>query len=250
MSLFAREEAPACSYWPEPAGWYAMVARNLATWEIAPLGIRRDALTLFDCGANRGLWTRAALEFWRGVTVSAHLFEPSSRNCAFMRDATHGLLWTPEQRPRIHINECAVGKEAGELPIFSDWEGSWLASLAARPGLEPKSAVPVVALDEYAANHGVEVIDLLKLDVEGWEYQALQGAKGLIDRGTVQHILFEFGETMVYSRVFFRDFWEMLSGRYEIFHLNGNTHKLAKVESYSGEWEKFWGTTLYFCRVK
>jgi Methyltransferase FkbM domain len=51
--------------------------------------------------------------------------------------------------------------------------------------------VQAISLDDYCAEQGVERIDYLKIDVEGAELNALQGARGLLARGAVSVIQFE-----------------------------------------------------------
>lgn len=49
--------------------------------------------------------------------------------------------------------------------------------------------VPIVRLDSVLSRHGVERVTLLKIDVEGYEQQVLDGAKESLSR--TQHIIFE-----------------------------------------------------------
>ena len=46
---------------------------------------------------------------------------------------------------------------------------------------ETSIEVPIVSLDGYCAQRGIETIDLLKVDVQGNEPAVFVGARGLID---------------------------------------------------------------------
>lgn len=70
--------------------------------------------------------------------------------------------------------------------------------------------VPVVSLDNFAKNNGVDYVYLLKIDVEGNELSVLKGMEEYIQQGKVKIIQFEFNEMNVSSRSYFRDFWELL----------------------------------------
>jgi hypothetical protein len=58
----------------------------------------------------------------------------------------------------------------------------------------------------------VTQIGLLKIDTEGHEMAVLMGASRLLKRGGIDFIQFEFNEMNVFSRVFMRDFFDLLPG--------------------------------------
>jgi hypothetical protein len=53
-------------------------------------------------------------------------------------------------------------------------------------------------------------ISLLKIDTEGHEFEVLLGARNAIDRGSIEVVHLEFNEMNVISRIFCRDFFELL----------------------------------------
>lgn len=52
--------------------------------------------------------------------------------------------------------------------------------------------VPTWSLDDFCDCHGIERIDLMKIDIEGSETKALRGASRLLASGAIRHILIEF----------------------------------------------------------
>jgi FkbM family methyltransferase len=70
--------------------------------------------------------------------------------------------------------------------------------------------VNVTTLDQFAAHHGVDLIHLLKIDTEGHELEVLKGASNLLRERRIRAIQFEFNETNIVSRVFFKDFCEAI----------------------------------------
>lgn len=78
--------------------------------------------------------------------------------------------------------------------------------------------INVEKLDDFAKKNKLTRIDFLKIDTEGSEYQILLGAKILIKHNKIKIIQFEFNEMNVYSRVFFKDFYELLEN-YNFYRL-------------------------------
>ena len=56
----------------------------------------------------------------------------------------------------------------------------------------------------------IKEVKFLKIDTEGNELNVLLGAKRLLKENRIETIQFEFNEMNVMSRVFFRDFLELM----------------------------------------
>jgi Methyltransferase FkbM domain len=105
--------------------------------------------------------------------------------------------------------------------------------------------VPVVTLDAVIRDHNVAKIDLLKLDIEGAELAALCGSHDSLQGGIVSAIQFEFGSANIYSKTFFRDFWEILSPLgYRLSRILPGG-RLLSVPEYSEDLEHFRGVSNY-----
>ena len=72
--------------------------------------------------------------------------------------------------------------------------------------------VDVTTIDEFIQSEKVSRLHLLKVDAEGHELAILRGAEGAIQSGAVDIVQFEFNEMNVMSRVFFKDFYDVLPG--------------------------------------
>jgi hypothetical protein len=68
------------------------------------------------------------------------------------------------------------------------------AYVTQEPGNGTKRLLPVrtTTLDDYAAASGLQRIDFLKLDVEGYEPAVLRGAAALLNRHAIDIIFFEW----------------------------------------------------------
>jgi FkbM family methyltransferase len=130
-------------------------------------------MVFIDIGAYRGIYSLVAGKKLRGRGMVI-AFEPSPRE---------------HHRLRIHLRlnrlsssraeMLALGATTTRVPFFQVASGD-----TARNGLRPPAsvdpvtqiAVDTISLDEYAARHQLQRLDIIKLDVEGGELDVLRGA--------------------------------------------------------------------------
>ena len=200
---------------------------------------RRTApITIFDVGANQGQFLAAALEALAGTDHRIHSFEPGKGTFALLA-ARHG------QAPRVVLHNLAVGRSPGTATLWYDEEGSGIASLTRRDldhlgiAFGRSETVAVTTIDEHCRRHGIDRIDLLKLDIEGHELDALQGAREMFDRGAIGMVLFEFGGCNIDTRTYFRDFWQFFNGRGMRLQRVTPGGLLVPIEAYREALEQF-----------
>jgi hypothetical protein len=70
----------------------------------------------------------------------------------------------------------------------------------------------VMTLDAYCLENHIEQIDFLKIDTEGYELFVLKGARHMLEQNRIRVVQFEFNEMNVVSRVFLKDFYDILPG--------------------------------------
>jgi FkbM family methyltransferase len=158
----------------------------------------REGMTVFDVGANVGELTMLFSRFV-GEPGGVHAFEPSGR--AFERLET---VCRAASLRNVRLNRLALAEGEGpvSLHVYDDDYLSW-NTRAVRPledyGIDVKplavEEVNAVTADLYCERNGVEEIDLLKVDVEGAEFQVLAGARRLLYERRVRCLTFEFGQT-------------------------------------------------------
>jgi len=129
----------------------------------------RPGDTVVDVGASTGMYT---LAFARRVGPSGRViaFEPDPRNFDVLR--AHVALNGVEER--VETVRAAVGSAPGTLS-FSTGKGAF-SHVTADPGADAVR-VDSVPLDRALAGRKV---DLLKIDVEGYEEEVLRGAVELL----------------------------------------------------------------------
>jgi FkbM family methyltransferase len=193
--------------------------------------------TVFDVGANVGDWTALALSVNPHLIV--HCFEPSKT--AYQRLLAHKFPL------KVICNNFGLSSVAGEMTLHVFEDGSGGNSLYRRQGLEDgwrlatqklEEIVYLETLDEYCHRNGVRMIDFLKIDVEGHEFEVLKGASGMVSNGKIKVIQFEYGGCNIDARVFLKDFFDFFKPfSYTFYKIYPKC--LKRVERYDQRLENF-----------
>jgi FkbM family methyltransferase len=137
-----------------------------------------------DIGANIGLYSvlLGSLCGPRGRVVS---FEPSP-------PVRERLLANTRELPQVTVLPWALGESAGQLRLERFQGNEGLATLR-QSGWDVSETIPVEVrrLDDIPEVKALGPIDLLKIDVEGWEPQVFAGAPELLRSGRIRAALIE-----------------------------------------------------------
>jgi FkbM family methyltransferase len=157
------------------------------------ISLCRTSNNIFDVGANVGLYSLLAAE--ANPEASIHAFEPTQE----MLDIAKANVRLNNFQ-NIRINPVAVGYPTGN-GVLRDCRGdngtNEGMNYVVRTGENPQITdrlITVVALDDYCHDNGIDRIDLLKIDIEGGEYDALVGAKALLKSKSIGCLFIEFIE--------------------------------------------------------
>jgi hypothetical protein len=93
--------------------------------------------------------------------------------------------------------------------------------------------VEIVTVDEYCDANGIERIDLLKMDVEGFEVVVLRGSQRMLSERRVAIVQFEFNEMNLASHTTLEDM-QMLLPSYSLHRVlyDGNLLPLHNAPPY------------------
>ncbi|MBS1558113.1 MAG: FkbM family methyltransferase [Bacteroidetes bacterium] len=131
--------------------------------------------TIFDVGANIGE-TTFNLARTVGTSGVVHSFEPDPFIFSkFLKNYELNSI------ANILLNNIALGSNLGELylgtPVADNRGGTRI-----RPTEKSGNKVPVSTVDIYVLKKQIEKIDLIKIDVEGFEQQVLLGAEATLNK--------------------------------------------------------------------
>lgn len=122
----------------------------------------RDITSVFDIGANVGLFTLAV----SCQAQKVYAFEPYPRNIFYLfKNLSLNKI------SNVNIVPCAVGKTT-HIGFFQPGTNNATGKLS-KFGIQPTS---VIALDDFCESLQIKP-DLIKVDIEGAEYDFLLGAK-------------------------------------------------------------------------
>ena len=202
----------------------------------------RQGVVVFDIGANNGKWATDLAKHlpaadYHLFECAPYCFEPLERSAKSLKKSS--------------IIKKAVSNRTGTTILHLPDAGSGLASIHKREDTSVSkfsySQFPVstVTIDEYADEHGVDFIDVVKVDVEGHELAVFEGAYKRLSEKLIGVVFFEFGSANVNSRTFFRDFWKLFGEHeYELYRVLPGGATLP-IPHYEDSLEYFRGASNY-----
>lgn len=193
--------------------------------------LRKDLVNgvIFDIGANVGDWSKFVIQEYCGIAFKLYIFEPS---VATFQQLRHNI----SESHNVFLYPIGFGDKKETLKIFYDYESQGSASILMKDA-KFSEEITIETIDSFCKEHDIVQIDFLKMDVQGYEYNILLGAKEMLESGSIKAIQFEFDEPNIENRIFFKDFWNMLHPKYDIYQslFNG----IIKIETYHYELENF-----------
>jgi FkbM family methyltransferase len=143
----------------------------------------------FDVGANVGQTSTAALSTYPEATVLA--FEPDKTSFDALTSNVHSA--------RFKAHNLALSDTNGEARFFDYGALATSNSLVEDSQYAKRAQHPVTVrtvhcetLDAFCASHGIDRIDVLKIDTEGHEMAVLEGASDMLAENRIRFIYVEF----------------------------------------------------------
>jgi len=169
-------------------------------------GLGNEPFVVLDVGANVGDWTRSLLDLSGNKAGIVYTFEPTQ--------ATFGMLSErlKDLGARVELIKCAVSDAVGEGEMQVYCPGAGTNSLVAGSSSGPAEVerVPLVTLDSFSSERGLEFLDFVKIDTEGNDYRVLLGARELLAAHRIGMVQFEYNHRWIPARAYLRDAFELL----------------------------------------
>ena len=143
--------------------------------------------TMIDVGASFGYYTTLG-SMLVGPSGKVFAFEPSPMPAKVIEETI-----TASDIRNVRLIRAAVGRENGQVPLFLPTT-RYLHSpsiIESDRSFQPLS-VPMIALDLFEGLRGVNKVKLVKIDVEGYEPNVLDGMEQLAKSGRIENIICEF----------------------------------------------------------
>jgi FkbM family methyltransferase len=143
----------------------------------------KSGMIIFDIGANMG---DTALHFAKliGEKGAVLAFEPDEKN---YKRATRNI--SANEMTNISLHNIGLGHLNGTLKLYRvNSENLGMNRILNTPSDLPYKIIEVQKLDDYISKNKISKIDLIKIDVEGFEMNVLKGASGLLK--TIRPLLF------------------------------------------------------------
>lgn len=157
---------------------------------------------VFDVGANAG----QSIEWFKTIKPDCfiHAFEPDESMVAelqrkFAGDRMVKIVPSALGNAETEALLRRTNKEGSQSLLAVDTNSPWARTI----GMRQVDSVPVrmTTIDRYCDANGIQIVDFLKLDVQGFEPECLMGASHALSRGVIKVIQVEIIVSRLYERV-------------------------------------------------
>lgn len=157
--------------------------------------LKGKCTTIFDVGANRGEMTSNYSLLFPGAKIYAFEPFPEAANIFSTRFSSN---------KNVQLFACALGSSIGKKIFYVNKNADTNSLLKpVKMGLSSDKQVAnistvnidVTTISEFCAEKNIDSIDILKLDIQGGELDALKGAECLLSQKRVK---------LIYTETYFR----------------------------------------------
>lgn len=242
ICLIAMNRSSASLFFPESTGEelaFKFILRNLNN---------SKKLIFFDCGGNLGHYSTIIIDECNAIKVKFDLFifEPSTFCYTSLQKRFENL-------ENIKLYKLAISNLNGVSNLYYPWEGFSGASLCEIVSEDISSfeskceEINTITLDVFCSQNNIFEIDFLKIDIEGFEFLALQGASKMLTNNKVKFIQIEIGSASLATKCTLFDIWQMLNKLYR-FYLILN-QGIFEIKEYKTDLECFYGASNFLLEL-
>tara|TARA_Y100000815_G_scaffold24623_1_gene20685 strand:- start:98 stop:871 length:774 start_codon:yes stop_codon:yes gene_type:complete len=165
-------------------------------------------LVVFDIGCFRGVFTKNILKLIDRKKIKFYLFDINKNtkkyisNLILSRNISYNKVALINKNGTAEYNYNSFFESSGSSlsPLFRN-DAKWISSrkfllkiLLQSTKNYVKYRVPTLTLDTFVKKKRIKSIDLLKVDIDGSEYEFLQGAKVTLKENKIKVILIEIND--------------------------------------------------------
>ncbi len=138
--------------------------------------------TVLDIGANIGFYATILSDIV-GEKGVVHCFEPDSKNFEHLKKTTADFK-------NIKINNKAVGPKTEKLKIYTSKNLNVDHRTYKPEEYDKEIEIDAVSIDDHLASN--PKVDFIKMDIQGFEMQAIQGMQTILDKNKDIKLISEF----------------------------------------------------------
>ena len=165
-------------------------------------------LVVFDIGCFRGVFTKNILKLIDRKKIKFYLFDINKNtkkyisNLILSRNISYNEVALSDKNGTAEYNYNSFFESSGSsLSSLYRNDAKWISSrkfllkiLLQSTKNYVKYHVPTLTLDTFVKKKRIKSIDLLKVDIDGSEYEFLQGAKVTLKENKIKVILIEIND--------------------------------------------------------
>jgi FkbM family methyltransferase len=191
---------PEGKFWVDTASYQGNTLARHGVYEPDLLATVKSHLkaggTFVDVGANEGYFSVIAARCV-GPAGRVLAIEPQARLQRVLR-----RNFTLNSCDRVTLVAAAVSDHTGEASLHLTPGVNNSASSLMQPTRYPlfRQTVPTLRLADILDQAGIETCDLMKIDIESWEYEAVLGSKELFRSGRVRALALELHPPLLAAR--------------------------------------------------
>ncbi|CAF3635852.1 unnamed protein product [Adineta steineri] len=212
-----------------------------------------EKLLLSDCGVCNDcneplLSTKVNISRHMNVSVEIHAFEPQLSNYGILHQVQK---WTNDTY--LYVHNLAISNHTGTAVLLKCGRGGEACGLTVEKNLtdtERFLLVNVTTLDTFVQKFQItEIIDILKIDTEGYDPLVLTGANLIFKRQQIRLLIFEHHHVGFWASIHLRDVVENLDSKGYTCYMFGKTGLIRITRCWSSLFaEKRWSNVLCVLR--
>lgn len=191
---------PDGTFFIDPCSHFGLTLLEEATYEADLRAVLqrhlRPGSVFADVGANEGFFT----------IVAAKLVGPTGRVISVEPQTRLGRVLTENARlnnvHNVRLLPVAISNVNGTVDLFlaPDTNTGSTGLMNTRKYRVPKETVKMVTLEELLDSAGTQVVDLMKMDVEGFEHEAILGSPQVFESKRVKLLALELHDWILRDR--------------------------------------------------